>query len=331
MRHEIQVCDFRGEFDQLSSMIKGSWGMSHYDYGPHYLRWLWSAPQVAKGLTLGCYRGEELVGFTLCSQRNIVYSKNTYPIILCTLLTIKGGVRNFSLLFHLYRELISRLRAEGHHYFFYFSEDSERLSNLFSGHALYNSIQLSKISTFRYLISDIALLSRQHYRKLKDGRIEISDKIDEGALSFCRRLFNTAPNGTIRQIWSARDITYYFLPSNYRFTFIIRSDQAVVGAINGQLIDYISLGRTMRTAVIENIAYVGIDERELFYVLDSIIQRLAERRVLKILIPDTGYFDSSPWLRYGFLKGLRKTHLNVSSLHGSIPFQNIHNFYLEVM
>ncbi len=79
MRHEIQVCDFRGEFDQLSSMIKGSWGMSHYDYGPHYLRWLWSAPQVAKGLTLGCYRGEELVGFTLCSQRNIVYSKNTYP------------------------------------------------------------------------------------------------------------------------------------------------------------------------------------------------------------------------------------------------------------
>jgi len=319
LSHSIE--DFRGNFEELATMIEASWlenPTTPFLYTAVFLASLFAYPGASSFFAPTLYRGSEPIAFVAGFPRRIRLFGRELQVMVAALLTVAREYKSSGYGILVWSELVRRAREAGLNGVVNYCIEGEAMDRMIVGGCRRLDVPVSRVCTASYL-------SRVLLRRRSEGG-DASSEIS--AAEFAEIASTVTAEVPLARRWSLAEAEW-----QCRRPGIVSVSQNGSGPGQGVLTGYVMpLANPSRTRclVIEDVLWGNTEPDGREVLVKELVGNAAAAGAQVAIVPDLGYADLSPFTAAKFRPSGRRIHAYLSLFDDALPAGELPGYYLDV-
>ena len=312
--------DFRGDFDQLASLMRRSWSenlSSSFLYTADYLASCFHQPGASFALAPTIYQGSDPIAFIAGFPRNIRYQERTWRILINTFLTVTPEQKKLGYGVLVWSELVRRARNLGFDGMMNYCVDGEAMNGMIVGCCKRMHLPVERVLTIHYLTNILS-------QKGTDHQPVVEAVANDRLLETCNQVSNSADLG---RSWSTEEISW--LCSREGAVVATHHQAERWGALVGQIMSLTDDNHT-KVLMVEDILWGTLEPEERVPLLKKFMALAAGQGARIVTAPLLGYANMEPFKAVRFRASTRKLQAYFTLWKNSPSLEKIESLYLDV-
>ena len=314
--------DFRGDFDQLATMMEASWQQNRtpsFLYTAPFLADLFRYPGASFSLAPTLYRDGQPAAFVAGFPRSVRLDGKHLELLVVALLTVAKEHKGSGYGILVWTELARRARAAGFDGVLTYCVEGEAMNRMIEGASLGAGIPSVRIHTVSYL-SRVLLGAKPAATGPPSGDVSPRD--------FVSLAKNASASVPLARRWSEDEAAW-----QCRREGVVSARRDGPGGRRGLLTGYVmqlvNAGRT-KCLLAEDILWNELERDDREALARELTAAGAAAGAQLAIIPVLGYADTSAFAAVKFRPSGQRVHAYLSLWNGSQPTEPLSGYYLDV-
>jgi hypothetical protein len=308
--------DFRGDYEQLSTVIRGSWAenpSSPFFYSPSFLSSLFDYPESSFELAPAVYEGSELVAFVAGFPRNVLVAGVERRLLVIALLTVAADRKSRGYGLVVWGELIRRAREKRFDGVVNYCVVGDPMERMLEGACRRLDLPLQQLRPVSYR-------SRLLYGGTGAGS---AADATAAARALTDRSPSVAQRVRLARTWSTEQAVW----QTTREGAISAVGEG--GVLTGYLQPVADPGLT-RCLVIDDVLWDDAPDEERALLVRNLLANARAAGARIAILPDTGYADLGLFDDQGFKPSTQTIKAFLTLFSDGDPGDDAPSFYLDV-
>jgi hypothetical protein len=321
----LEIQDFRGDFDGVSSLIQSSWSENAQKpllYSAAFLASCFEYPGASYALAPTIYMGNTPVAFAAGFPRTIRYRGRDLRVIIASFLSVSVGQKNKGYGVLLWNELVKRARSAGYDGMVNYCVDGEAMNGIILGCCRMLKLATARFFSARYQMRVVVpkRASQTHVEQEKNIEADAVAAFLEGV----QPILETTP---LARVWSATEAAWQLS----RHGSIVTQHEANSrrGMITGYLMEIANPQRT-RCVLIEDLVWGTLEPPEREALLEKFLDRGMSAGAQMAIVPVLNYADMEPLRAARFRSSPRIVHGYLTVFSGEPAPEEVPAEYLDI-
>jgi hypothetical protein len=321
----LEIQDFRGDFDAVSDLIQSSWSenaQKPLHYSPEFLASCFEYPGASYALAPTMYMGDMPVAFAAGFPRMVRYRGRDLRVMIASFLSVSVGQKNKGYGVLLWNELVKRARAAGFDAMVNYCVDGEAMNAI-----IFGCCRMLKLATARFF-------SARYQMKVLvpkgAANVQAAPTVDNEGATVAAFLEGAQPvleSTPLARVWSKQEVMWQFK----RYGSIVAQHAAGSrhGMITGYLMEIANPQRT-RCLLIEDLLWGALEPPEREALLQQFLDRGTAAGAQMAIVPVLNYADMEPLRAARFRSSPRIVHGYLTVFSGEPAPEEVPAEYLDI-
>jgi sugar phosphate isomerase/epimerase len=318
----MNIESFRGDFDQVASLIQQAWAENDKQpllYTSEFLRSLFEYPNADFSLAPTLYDGTKPIAFIAGFPRCLRVRNRKLRIVIGSFLSVSREFKKRGYGIVLWSDLVKRVRAAGYDGMMNYCVEGEPMNGMILGCCSRLKMPVEHAFSIHYL-------SRLLWPK-GPGSVERNpdDRIVDAFMELAAPIANRAP---LSRLWSRPEAEWQ---CSRRLGAIAVQERVGrrLGILTGYMMQVADPKHT-RCFLIEDIFWGDLEREERLQLVRRLESEAAAAGARLAVVPVLGYGDMEPLLSEGFRPSGRTVHAYFSNWSDHIALGRLDAMYLDV-
>jgi hypothetical protein len=314
------VEEFRGDYDELASVMRDSWADgpgAPYLYTAELLaEWL---GYPGSELTPAIYTDAGLVAFAAGLPRQVAIAGTTRRILICTFLTVAPAQKAAGYGIVVWSELMRRAATAGYDGVVNYCADGQAMHRMIETGCRLLDLPLVRVKSFRYLVGTLApavLASGGSTERPPARRL-----VEAAAGAGGSREDDQAP---LWRVWSDAEAEWHLSRAG---VIAVSDGQAV---LTGSVATVADDARS-RYLVVDDVLWASASPEGRQRLLADLLAQAADDGARYVIVPMMGYADVRPFLAAGLVPSPHTMHAYLTLWSEPEAVQPVQHYYLDVI
>ena len=321
----LELQDFRGDFDEVADLILSSWSENTQKplrYSPEFLASCFEYPGASYAMAPTMYTGNEPVAFAAGFPRTIRYQGRDLRVIIASFLSVSVGQKNKGYGVLLWSELVKRARAAGYDGMVNYCVDGEAMNGIILG-----CCRLLKLATARFFSAryQMRVLMPKRASQAHAGQQENVER--DAVAAFLEGVQPILEATPLARVWSEAEAAWQLK----RHGSIVAQHEANSrrGMITGYLME-IANPQCTRCLLLEDLLWGTLEPPEREALLQRFLDRGASAGAQMAIVPCLNYADMEPLRAARFRSSPRIVHGYLTVFSGEPAPEEVPAEYLDI-
>lgn len=322
-RSSRRIGDCRGDFEEISRLLEGSWAENRQRallYPTDYLASCFEYPTASLALAPTIYDGPTPLAFVAGFPRRIRFRERELNIIIVALLTAAAALKKRGYGVLLWSELVKRARAAGFDGMVNYCVEGESMYSMILGCCRMLQLPTTHAYTIPYWSRVLTP------RKIDSAEPEPGAESVEQFLILASALKELAP---LARLWTRQEAEWQ---CRQRFGSVVVELEA--GTRRGMLVGYIlPVANEDRTKclIVEDVLWGNLESQDRDQLLKKFLDRAILAGARMAVMPSLGYADLGPFHAARFRPSQRTLHAFLTVWNGELRSDALASMYLDVI
>jgi hypothetical protein len=321
----LELQDFRGDFDKVSDLIQSSWSENTQKpllYSPDFLASCFEYPGASYALAPTMYMGNEPVAFAAGFPRTIRYRGRDLRVIIASFLSVSVGQKNKGYGVLLWNELVRRARSAGYDGMVNYCVDGEAMNAIILGCCRMLKLATARFFSARYQMCVLA--PKRHPPAHAEQQESIGGDAVAAFLEGVQPILESTP---LARVWSATEAAWQLDRHGSIVTQHVVDSRR--GMITGYLMEIANPQRT-RCLLIEDLLWGSLESQEREKLLQLFLDRGTFAGAQMAIVPILNYVDLEPLRAARFRSSPRIVHGYLTVFSGEPVPEEVPAEYLDI-
>ncbi len=329
----MEIRPFQGQYEELADLIARAWPLEHKGhagFSAEYLRFLLSAPDVDRELTLAAFVGGRPTAFLLSKSKRLVIGGERRRGLFQTLATADPRHSHEFPYLKIKDRCVRMAQERGYELSYGFIAQGIRNNEIEKSYAARRGFSCILAAAFGWF----AGLPDDATGTGKDAVLEIREPVPQ-ELTDCRSLMEEGiRTRAVFEEWTPTAFAYRAVGNPFNQPLLVLKDGIAVGWLlyTRLTMQYPRVRR--KVAVVYDLFLQRLTGTERTWVFRRLKNRCAEEGIEGISIPNTGSLPKEDLRNAGFLEsslGSHRTNLYFTFFGDDRPVESGLSFYLEII
>jgi Acetyltransferase (GNAT) family len=317
----LSIEDFRGDYDEVASLIQRSWMENSNQslmYTADFVASYFEYPGSSFSLAPTLYEGSKPLAFIAGFPRRLKFNGRELNVILSSFLSVSSEYKKKGYGVVLWSELVKRAQAAGFDGMVNYCVDGEPMNGMILGCCRAMNLPTERIFSVGY---QMRILQSKPVSQLK---LKMESEDVEAILQTSAAIANNAP---LSRIWSEKEAEWQC--RRYGGVVARHVSGARRGVLTGHVVEIANSQRT-KCLIIEDVLWGTLDQSERPVLIRKLLDQVIEAGAQMAIVPKLGYADMEPFGAARFRRSPRVLQAYLTVFKGDPPPEAVSSMYLDV-
>jgi hypothetical protein len=317
-----RIEDCRGDFEEVSRLIEGSWAENTQQglfYSADFLASCFEYPGASLSLAPAIYRGSTPLGFHAAFPRRVCLKGRELNLVIMAFLTVASELKNGVYGILLWRVLVKRARAAGFDGMVTYCVEGETMNSMILACCRMLQLPAAHAYTIPYWFRML------QSRKVQSAQAGPAADVVERFMGLAAPIAKQTP---LARLWSRKEAEWQ---CQRRFGSVVAELES--GPRQGMLVGYVmpvaDASRT-KCLIVEDVLWGDLEPQERDRLAKALLDRAALAGAQMAVAPDLGYADLEPFHAARFRPSQRVLHAYLTVWNGKPCTEALSSMYLDV-